>query len=207
MGHLEEWFLDWVPDSVYSAGGGRSSIEAWKTTSLYVVEVLSCAVDSDVSTADVVKSFDTVDREVLDRVLSRFGVPGFVMCIMSTTRRFGDDSSLLQGKASFGLGIPQGLPSVRCLLLPCMSLGVGTFMLWVVFASQRYANNLKCVPSDPDLTAGMSVSLARSWPTANIFGFLLLWKSGRRCVPGFCLMQVRVGRLKLTSEIWRGKET
>ena len=50
MGHLEEWFLDWVPDPVYSAGGERSSVEAWKTTALYVVEVLSCAVDSDVGT-------------------------------------------------------------------------------------------------------------------------------------------------------------
>ena len=26
---LEDWFPPWVPDSVYGAGGGRSSVEAW----------------------------------------------------------------------------------------------------------------------------------------------------------------------------------
>ena len=26
---LEDWFRSWLPDSVCSAGGGRSSVEAW----------------------------------------------------------------------------------------------------------------------------------------------------------------------------------
>ena len=34
MGQLEEWFRSWVPDSVFSAGGGRGSVEAWYTSSL-----------------------------------------------------------------------------------------------------------------------------------------------------------------------------
>ena len=79
MGQLEDWFRSWVLDSVFSAGGGRSSVEAWYTTSLDIEEVLSGVVDSDVHlfVADVVESFDTVDRSILDRVLSSLGLPGW----------------------------------------------------------------------------------------------------------------------------------
>ena len=64
MGQLEDLFKSWVPDSVFSAGGGRGAVEAWNTTALDVEEVLTGAADSDVHlfVADVVKSFDTVDR-------------------------------------------------------------------------------------------------------------------------------------------------
>ena len=48
MGQLESWFQSWVPESVFSAGGGRSSVEAWYTSALDVEEVLSGATDSDV---------------------------------------------------------------------------------------------------------------------------------------------------------------
>ena len=46
------------------------------TTALDIEEVLSGVVDSDfhLFVADVVKSFDTVDREILDRVLSSLGL-------------------------------------------------------------------------------------------------------------------------------------
>ena len=66
MGQLDDWFKSWVPDSVFSAGGGRSSVEAWYTIAFDIEEVLSGVVDSDVHlfVADVVKSFDTVDRGV-----------------------------------------------------------------------------------------------------------------------------------------------
>ena len=79
MGQLEDWFRSWVPDSVFSAGGGRSSVEAWYTTALDIEEVLSGVVDSDVHlfVADVVKSFETVDMGVLDLVLSSLGLPGW----------------------------------------------------------------------------------------------------------------------------------
>ena len=74
MGQLEDWFRSWVPDSVFSAGCGHSSVEAWYTTTLDIQEVLSGVVDSDVHlfVADVVKSFDTVDR-----VLFSLGLPGW----------------------------------------------------------------------------------------------------------------------------------
>ena len=68
-----------VPHSVFSAGGGRSSVEAWYTTAFDIDEVLSAAVDSDVHffVADVIKSSDTVDRGILDMVLSCLGLPGW----------------------------------------------------------------------------------------------------------------------------------
>ena len=79
MGQLDRCFKSWVPDSVFSAGSGRGSVEAWYTSSLDIEEVLSGAADSDVHlfVADVIKSFDTVDRGILERVLSSLGLPGW----------------------------------------------------------------------------------------------------------------------------------
>ena len=34
MLQLEDWFKSWVPDSIFSAGGGRRSVEAWYATAL-----------------------------------------------------------------------------------------------------------------------------------------------------------------------------
>ena len=54
-------------DSFFSAGGGRGSVEAWYTSALDIEEVLTGATDSDLHlfVADVIKSFDTVDRRFL----------------------------------------------------------------------------------------------------------------------------------------------
>ena len=72
MSQLEDWFGSWVPDSVISAGSGRGSVEAWYATALDIEVVLTGAADSHVHlfVADVIKSFDIVDRGILDRVLS-----------------------------------------------------------------------------------------------------------------------------------------
>ena len=61
------WFQSWVPDSVFSVGGGRGSMEARKTYALDMEEILAGATDSEVHlfVADVIKSFDTVDRGAL----------------------------------------------------------------------------------------------------------------------------------------------
>ena len=48
MLQLEDWFRSWVPDSLFSAGCGRSSVEAWYTTALDIEEVLSGVAHSDV---------------------------------------------------------------------------------------------------------------------------------------------------------------
>ena len=54
-------------------------MEAWYTTALEIEEVLSGIVDSDVHlfVADVIKSFDTVDRGILERILSSLGLPAW----------------------------------------------------------------------------------------------------------------------------------
>ena len=78
MGQLYGWFRSWVADSVFSAGGGGGSVEAWFTSALDVEEVLTGATDSDINlfVDDVIKSFDTVDRRIFDRVLSSLGLSG-----------------------------------------------------------------------------------------------------------------------------------
>ena len=80
MVQLDDWFRSWVPDYVFSAGGGRGSVEAWYTSSLDIEEVLAGATDSHLHlfVADVVKSFDTVDRNILDRVLCSLGLAWLV---------------------------------------------------------------------------------------------------------------------------------
>ena len=79
LAHVKEWFYSWVPDSVFSAGKGVSSVDAWYATSIDIEEVLSHARHSDfhVFVADVVKSFDTVDRDILDCALGRLGLPAW----------------------------------------------------------------------------------------------------------------------------------
>ena len=134
MSQLEGWFRSWVPDSVFSAGGGRRSVEAWYTTALDIEEVLSGVVDSDVHlfVADVVKSIDTVDRGVLDFVLSSLGLPGWFRHAYfefhSHVRlRFRLAAGLGQPWTRDG-GIPQGCPLsmmfIVALYLPwCSYLG------------------------------------------------------------------------------------
>ena len=72
-GHLEGWFRSWDRDSTCCAGSGRSSVEVWYTIALDIEEVLSGAVEVDFCM--FVNSFYTVDRGVLDQVLSSLGLP------------------------------------------------------------------------------------------------------------------------------------
>ena len=48
MMQLEPWFNSWVPESVFSAGGGRSSVAAWYCTALDIEECWAGRGDSDV---------------------------------------------------------------------------------------------------------------------------------------------------------------
>ena len=76
MLQLEDWFRSWVPDSVFSAGVVVGPVEAWYTSSHDIEEALAGAADFHLHlfVTDVVKSFDTVDRNILDRVLSSLGL-------------------------------------------------------------------------------------------------------------------------------------
>ena len=85
--HLTGWFQSWMPDSVFSAGGARSSEEAWYPQpwklrrSLLGRATLMCIFFA----ADVVKPFDTADRGILSFVLGRLGaaslVPKGIFCL------------------------------------------------------------------------------------------------------------------------------
>ena len=80
LGHLREWVEGWLPKSVYSSGDGLSSVEALFSTALDIEEVLSGTGGDQlhVMVADVIKSFDTVDRSVL----------GFLTCFVKFIFRF-----------------------------------------------------------------------------------------------------------------------
>ena len=133
LGHLEEWFRSWVPDSVFSAGGGRSSVEAWYSTAIDIEESLAGVLGSDVHifVADVIKSFDTVDRGILDYILSRLGLPGWFRQAYFEYHA----KVRLWLKLSCGLGeswtrMEASRRDVRLVWfssLPCTSPGVGTW--------------------------------------------------------------------------------
>ena len=104
--------------------------------------------------ADVVKSFDTVDRGILDYVLSRLRLPGWLRHVYfeyhSRVRlRFKLSCGLVQSWTRDG-GIPQ-----RCSL--SMVFIVALYLPWCRhleafrgFKPQLYADNLKCVSSNDD---------------------------------------------------------
>ena len=156
MIQLEPWFRSWVPDSVFSAGGGRSSVDAWFTTALDIEECLAGGMDQDVHllVADVVKSFDTVDRGILDRVLSSLGLPAWFRHVYFEYHAH----VRLRFKLAAGLGepwtrdggIPQGCPL-------SMMFIVALYLPWCKYLGelpdvtpQLYADNLKCVSSSPE---------------------------------------------------------
>ena len=146
-----------MPDSVFSAGRGRSSVDAWYTTALDIEECLAGGVDADVHllVADVVKSFDTVDRGILDRVLSSLGLPAWFrhMPTLSIMLMSGLGLSSAAGLGepwTRKRGIPQGCPLsmmfIVALYLPwCRYLGELPDV-----SPQLYADNLKCVSSRPE---------------------------------------------------------
>ena len=101
---LTGWCQSWMPDSVFSDGGGRSSVETWYSTALEIEEALVSQGDFHVHlfVADVVKSFDTVDRGVLDFVLGRLGLPGWFRRVYFSYHA----GVRLRFKLSCGLGQP-----------------------------------------------------------------------------------------------------
>ena len=157
MCQLDGWFKSWVPDSVFSTGGGRGSVEAWYTSALDIEEVLAGVVDSHVHllVADVIKSFDTVDRGILDSVLSSLGLPAwfrhaYFECHAHVRLRFKLAAGLGEPWTRDG-GIPQGCPL-------SMMFIVALYLSWCRYLSaqagvepQLYADNRKCVSRDPDL--------------------------------------------------------
>ena len=134
MMQLEPLFKSWVPSSVYSAGGGRSSVDAWFSSALDIEECLSGGVDSDIHLfiADVVKSFDTVDRSVLDRVLSSLGLPdwfrhAYFQYHAGVRLRFKLAAGLGESWTRDG-GIPQECPLSMMFIVALICLGAA---IWI----------------------------------------------------------------------------
>ena len=183
MGQLDVWNRSWVPDSVFSAGCGRGSVEAWYTSALDIEEVLTGASDSDVHlfVADVIKSFGTVHREILDRVLSSLGLPGWFRHAYfeyhaHVRLRFKLGTGLGEPWTRDG-GIPQG-----CAL--SMVFIVALYLPWCRYLAaqvgvqpQLYADNLKCVSRDPDLL------LNAAWFTTGY-----VWLVGQEPAPSKCVL-------------------
>ena len=105
-----------------------------KKKKLDIEEVVSGASDSHLHlfVADVIKSFDTVDRKILDRVLSNLGLPGWFRHAYfgyhaHVRMRFKLASGLGESWTRDG-GISQGCPLsmmfIVALYLPLVSLFV-----------------------------------------------------------------------------------
>ena len=138
-------------------------MEAWKTSSLDIEQVLAGATDSHLHlfVADMIKSFDTVDRGILDRVLSSLGLPGWFRHAYfeyhaHVRLRFKLASSLGEPWIRDG-GILQVCP------LSTMFI-VALYLPWCRYPAahdgvqpQLYADNLKGVSKDP----GLLLSAAR----------------------------------------------
>ena len=105
-----------MPKCVYSFGNGLSSVEAWFSSALDIEDVLSgTGCDQlHVMVADVIESFDIVDRSILDCALGRLGLPDWLRKVY-----FSFHSQVrLRFKLAAGIGdpwcrdggIPQGCP-------------------------------------------------------------------------------------------------
>ena len=143
LGHLREWVEGWLPESVFSLGNGLSSVEAWFSTALDIEEVLAGTGGDQlhVMVADVINSFDTVDRSILDCALGSSG--------LAWVR--------LRCKLAAGLGepwcrdggIPQGCPFSMVFI-------VALYVSWCRHLEsipdvkpQLFADNLKCGAERP----------------------------------------------------------
>ena len=154
LAHLKDWFCSWVPDSVFSAGKGVSSVDAWYATSLDIKKILSHARHSDfhIFVADVVKSFDTVDTDILDCALGRLGLPAWFRRVYFSFHR----EVRLRFKLAATLGVAwkrdgafsQAALLVWFLLLRFMSLGVDTWSRLLMFLP----NSMLIISSAPLMT-------------------------------------------------------
>ena len=156
LAHLKDWFSSWVPDSVFSAGKGVSSVDAWYATAIDIEEVLSQTRHSDfhIFVADVVKSFDTVDRDILDCTLGRLGLPAWFRRVYFSFHR----DVRLRFKLAAGLGvawtrdggIPQGCPLSMIFIIALYTPWCRYLESRASISPQLYADNLKCTSYSVD---------------------------------------------------------
>ena len=129
-------------------------LRAWFSTALDIEEVLSGTGGDQlhVMVADVIKSFDTVDRSILDCALGRLGLPDWFRNVYFSLHQV-----RLRFKLAAGLGepwcrdggIPQGCPLSMIFI-------VALYVPWCRHLEslpdvkpQLYADNLKCSAARP----------------------------------------------------------
>ena len=155
LGHLREWVEGWLPKSVFSLG---MVYLRWRPGSLLLLDIedVLSGTGGDqlhVMVADVIKSFDTVDRSILDCALGRLGLPDWFRKVY-----FSFHSQVrLRFKLASGLGepwcrdggIPQGCPLSMIFI-------VALYVPWCRHLDslpdvkpQLYADNLKCSAERP----------------------------------------------------------
>ena len=103
----------------------------------------------------MIKSCDTVDWGILDRVLSSLGLPGwfrnaYFECHARVRLRF-KLASGLGGAWTRDGGILQGCPFSMMFIVALYLPWCSYLAAHVEVQPQLYANNLKCVSGDPDL--------------------------------------------------------
>ena len=155
LGHLREWVEGWLPNSVFSLGDGLSFMEAWFSTALDIEEVLSGTGGDQlhVMVADVIKSFDTVDRSILDCALGRLGLPDWFRRVHFSFR----SQVRLRFKLAAGLGepwcrdggIPQGCPLCMVFIVALHVPRCRHLESLPDVEPQLYADNPKCGAERP----------------------------------------------------------
>ena len=155
LAHLRESVEGWLPKSVKSLGNGLSLVEGWFSTALDIEDVLSGTGGDQlhVIDADVIKSFDTVDRSILDCTLGRFGLPDWFREVC-----FSFHSQVrLRFKLAAGLGepwcrdggIPQGCPLSMVFIVALYVPWCRRLESFPDIKPQLYADNLKFSAASP----------------------------------------------------------
>ena len=124
---------------MFSLGNGLSSVEAWFSTALDIEEVLSGTGGDQlhVMVADVIKSFDTVDRSIMDCALGRLGLPDWFRKVYFSYHS--------QVRLRLSLGCPLSVVFIVALYVPwCRHLEA-----LPAVKPQLYADNLKCSAERP----------------------------------------------------------
>ena len=103
----------------------------------------------------MVKSFDAVDRRILDRVLSSLGLPGWFRLAYfeyhAHVRLLFKLASGLGEPWTRDGGIPQGCPLSMMFIVALYLPWCRYLAAYEGFQPQLYADNLKCVSRDPGL--------------------------------------------------------
>ena len=200
LAHLKEWFSSWVPDSVFSAGKGVSSVDAWYATSIDIEEVLSHTRHSDfhIFVVDVVKSFDTVDWDILDCALGRLGLPAWFRRVFFSFHR----DVRLRFKLAAGLGvawkrdggIPQGCPLSMVFIVALYTPWCRYLEFQTDISPQLYADNLKCTSYSVD-----SVLSAAQYTVSHVHAV------GQEASPSKCVLlsTSKAARRRMTA--WRNR--